>query len=204
MQMPEFMAQYTGQPIAAIAGLWAVDARADGTFAVTKWSIQGSTAPTSAQIVTGLAQPDTVAFLAAILLKQASAACDAIVAQVANNQTRTSCYMLAYSLVGANGASPSVDPAKTVFANLATAKGMQPQQLATLIAGIALAPLQIDTVLSTFESAVANASGATELATALNTFETSLSAEVTSLNAAGLTTTITAPPAISVAGVNAS
>ena len=132
MQMPEFLAQYTGQPAASLVGRWSIRADLDGSYKVTKWSVQGINAPTSAEIIAGLAQADPVSHLAGVLVAKASAACDAITAQVLTAQTHTAGYTNAAAWATAallvdpsDGGVPTADPGKTAFTNMAAANRLQ-------------------------------------------------------------------------------
>lgn len=142
--------------------------------------------------------------LAQSLVAAASAACDALTAQIVPSETHRIAYGNAAAIVLANGGqAPSAGSAKTVFAMLAAAVELEPDTFATVAQEVSLVSLQLAAALSTLRAAAASAKASSDLASALTAFEGSLSALVTALTSAGLTVAVTAPAAIVIPGINA-
>lgn len=168
-------------PIGAPAAVWTLS---NGKISINE-----------AALTAGLAQP---------LLAAASAACDALTVQVVPSETHRIAYSNAAAIVLASGGqAPTTDPAKTVFAALASSVNLQPSTFATVAQEVSLVSLQLAAALSTLRAAVLTAKAPADLAAALSTFEAGLSALVAQLNGAGLTITVTPPAAIVIPGINA-
>ncbi len=149
----------------------------------------------------------TLAQLEAQVTGACAAACQNVVAQITPDANHSAAFQNAASILNGNaGVAPSGDPLKTAFANLAAAFGASSASaFATLILAVQKASLDLltaQTALTAAAKAATAAQGASgSLQAPLSAFETSLAAVVSELVAAGAT--ITAPPAISIVGVNA-
>ena len=147
--------------------------------------------------------PMPVAMLAARLSAAAKASADAVTAQVATCETHLAGYTNAAMYVAAAGGVPANDPVKTAFTAMAAANGLTPAAFAELCDALSATAMTLSSTLATLQGAAAKATTAADLVTALTAYETALTSLIGQMNAAGLTVTIEAPAAISIAGINA-
>ena len=144
--------------------------------------------------------PLSVAELGRRVAVMASNACDVITRQVIPDMSHQTAYLNAAALVGPGATVPTLDPAKTVFANMASANGMEPQAFATLVAGVQLASLQLATALAVVRTGVAAAASTSDLQAVLATFEKTISDVVSEVGTAGIS--LNAPASIVLDGLN--
>lgn len=146
-----------------------------------------------------------VSDLASDLMTAASGACSAITAQVIPDPTHQLSYTNAATIVWASGGgAPTAEPAKTIFAQQALASGIaDPAIFAKVVTAVSLGSMQLATILGSLREAARNAQSPNDLGAALSAFEATLNGFVSQLNAAGLTVTVAAPPAIVISGINA-
>ena len=140
----------------------------------------------------------TLATLADAAIAAAQGACADLTAQIASDPTRQNAYLVAAGMIGGSGVAPSADPAKTAFAALASAFGLDPATLATRVGAFSAASFMLSAALATFQHAAPAATTADELRAALTTFEGALATIVATAAAAGVTLI---PPSIAVAGL---
>lgn len=144
----------------------------------------------------------TQAQLAAAVVSAGSAATGSIVSQIAPDATHQNAYQNAASMVWASGgAAPSSGPGQAIFASYAADFGVTPAVLASRVVAGSVGAIGLSGALLALEEAAATATTSAQLATALATFETTLTGIVSNLTATGLV--VTAPAAISIPGVNA-
>lgn len=127
----------------------------------------------------------------------------AITAQVAPSSTHMTAYQNALAILGPSITLPTVDPLMTQFNDMASKLGLTPAAFANVVVHVTSSSFALASALMTIESTVAASNTTTQLATAISTFTNTVAGVINTLNSSGLTVTVTAPPAISIVGVNA-
>ncbi|MDR3488827.1 MAG: hypothetical protein P4M05_28480 [Bradyrhizobium sp.] len=146
--------------------------------------------------------PLTAAQLAPSLVSAASAACSNIINQITPDDTHQYAFTNAASILNGNGGvAPTTGPLASKFASLAASFGESVANFAILVNDVQGASLDLGAAQAALKSAAAAATTATQLAAALTAFETALAAVVSEITTAGVT--VTAPPAITISGINA-
>lgn len=139
---------------------------------------------------------------AAALIAAATAASSVITKQIAATETQLTGYASAANMVQVAGGVPTKEPAKTSFTQLANAVGLSTDKFASLVLAMDAASVQNLAILATLSAATYKAKSSADLKVALTSYEEALADFVGQLNQAGLTGTITAPPAIVITGIN--
>jgi hypothetical protein len=172
-------------------------------------AISASTAALDAVLIaagqppSGLTTP-TQAAATASLLTAASAAAAAVTAQIYTDPAHQAAGQNAGVIVAqAGGAPASASPFFASFNTYAAAWGLTPAAFATLIEVLMNQSMALSSALNALQAASTAATSLPQLATALSTFETAIGAVVVAINAAGTPFPMTAPPAISIKGINA-
>jgi hypothetical protein len=146
----------------------------------------------------------TQASLQAALVAAASTAAAAITAQIYTDPAHQAAGQNAGVIVAMSGGAPtSSSPFFAAFNAYAAAWGLAPAAFATLIEVLMNQSMALSSALNGLEAASAAATTAAQLATALATFEPAIGAVVTAINSAGTPFPMTAPPAISIPGIDA-
>ena len=144
------------------------------------------------------------AFLQSSLLQAASSVGEAIVSQVTPDSVRQDAFQNAASIINGNGGSPPSSGVLALkFSAIATSYGLSTTEFASLVSGMEGPSLDLSTALSTLQAETSAATDASQLATALNNFETAIANVISEINALNLPIPVIAPPAISIIGINA-
>jgi hypothetical protein len=208
MQIADYLSGLTGIPIAqlfmAAPPLVVMQQAASGEVTITHWDSSLGTQPTQAQISAALVAPPSQAQLQASLFSAAIAATVAVTVQIFTDPAHAAAGQNAGVIVAmAGGAPTSSSPFFAAFNAYAAAWGLTPAAFAALIEVLMNQSMGLSSALNALEAASTAATTSAQLATALSTFETAIGAVVTAINAAGTPFPMTAPPAISIKGINA-
>ena len=206
MDLISYAAQVSGLSRQTVLPLIAVEQDATGKQWYTRWAVPNIAEPTDDQVAAALAAPMPVALLAAALINAAQKSSGAITDAIASTKTHLAGYASFANMArapSANNGVPTNSIDLAAFKAAASALGLTTAAFATVVLAMDGASGQNLAILLALEASAATAKSASDLATALSTFQAALAAFVAQLNAVGLTTTVPAPTTITIVGINA-